>query len=80
MAPPPPHQRTPHPRGISLGTLKIYDDWGSGLTHAIQAVHIGSFGLMILTETKINDWGFCLNRLGYDVVLFPMSTMAAGRA
>ena len=67
-APPPLHQRTLIPQGISLGTLNIHDGWGYGLAQAIQELHIGSFDLMILTETKITDQDYCLRSLGYDVV------------
>ena len=51
----PPPRQTPIPRGLSLGNYHIRDGWVSGIAQAVPAARIGSFGLMILTETKITD-------------------------
>ena len=64
MEPLPPHQMTQRPWVISLRNLNIRDVQGSGLTQAIQEVHIGSFDLMILTETKITDQDYFHISLG----------------
>ena len=75
MAPLTPRQLTTHPWGLSLGTLNICNSRGSVIVQAIRAVQIGSFDLMILTETNINDQDFCHRSLIYDVVFPSMITM-----
>ena len=40
------------PRGLSLSNYHIRSVWGSGITQAIWAAHIGGFDLMILMETN----------------------------
>ena len=79
-APLTPRQLTTHPCGLSLGTLNICNSRGSVIVQAIQAVQIGSFDLMILTETNINYQAYCGIRLGYNVVCPLASTTAADGA
>ena len=76
--PPPPRQRQKFSQGISLGTFNLRGGRDSGLTQTIRAVQMGSFDLMILTETIITDQDYFCNRLGYNVVFSPMTTAAAG--
>ena len=66
--PPPLRRRPPHPLGINLGTYNIRDDCGFGLPQAIQAIQIGNYDLMVLTEKKIPYEAYCYNRLGYDAM------------
>ena len=54
----------PHPQVLSLRNFNICNGWGFGIAQAIQAVQIGGFDPMILTETNINDQNYCHNRLG----------------
>ena len=68
MAPPPPCERTPRPRGIFLGILNIRDGRCYGILQSIRAVHIGGFDLMILMETKITNQYYCRSRLGYNIL------------
>ena len=53
--------------GLAIGTLNIWDGRSFGLVQAIQAVERGGFGVMILTETKIQSVAYSYNCLGYDV-------------
>ena len=48
-----PFQRPSHPRGLSLRTFNIFDGRIFRLAQAIRMARIGSFNLMILTNTKI---------------------------
>ena len=50
------------------------------IAQAICAVQISGFDLMVVTETKITYQDYCCNRLGYNVVCFPDTTLAAGSA
>ena len=67
-APPPLLRWPPRPKGVSLGTYTIRNGRGFGLTQAIREVHIGSFDVMLLTETKITSEAYYHNQRGYDVV------------
>ena len=67
-AAPPPCRRPPRPQILSIRTFNICDGRGFKLAQAIWEVQIGSFKLMILTETKVTDQAYCHSRLGYDVV------------
>ena len=44
-----------HLQGLYLCIYNIYDGRGFGLTQAIQVIHFGSFGGMLLTNTKITS-------------------------
>ena len=66
--PPPLRPWTPHPWVLSLRTLNINNGRGSGIAWSTQAVNIGGFNIMILTDTRITDEDYFRNRLGYDVV------------
>ena len=68
VAPPPPRQQQPLPRGLSLRTFNIRNVRGYRLAQAIRAVQIGSFNIIILKEAKITNQAYCSNRLGYDVL------------
>ena len=48
-------RRPPHPPGIAIRTLNIWDGRGFGLAQAIWAVEHGGFDVMLLTETKIQS-------------------------
>ena len=62
---------------VPHGCFHIQNGRGFGLAKAISLVQIGSFNLMILTQTKVINQGYCCNRLGYDVVGLPEITTAA---
>ena len=64
-------RRPPRPRRLSIGTFNIRNGWGFRITHAIRAVQIGGFDLMILMDTKVNNQAYCHNMMGYDVVFLP---------
>ena len=66
------------PQELSLGTFNIRNIRGSKPAKAIQAVQIGGFDPMILTETNITYQDYCCNRLRYDVVYSTMITKADG--
>ena len=62
------------PPVLSLGTFNIHGVRDSGLTQAIQALQIGVFDLMVLTDTKITNLACFLNSLRYDVLCSLMIT------
>ena len=70
--------RLPFPPGLSIGKYHIHNGWGYGIMQAIRATWIGSFDLMILTETKITDQAHFRNMMGYDVILSKVITTADG--
>ena len=78
MEPPPQRCLPPLPQGLSLGTINIRDSQVPGIAQDIWAVQIGSFNLIIMTDTKITDHTYCHNRLGYNVVCLLVITTAAG--
>ena len=70
----------PRPWGLSLGKYHTRNGQGSVIVQAIWAARIGSFDLMILTETKITNKAYCRNRMGYDVVCSKDITTVDGDA
>ena len=79
-ASPPPRRRLPQTWGLPLGTYNIHDFRGFGLAHSIWVVYLGSFGIMLLTKTKITSEAYCHNRLVYNMVCSPVVTMVTGGA
>ena len=61
-------------------SLTIHYGQGFGLYQYIWAVHIGIFGVILLTDTKITSEAYFRNRLVYDVVCFPEVTTYTGDA
>ena len=66
------------PRRLSLGIYIIRNGQGFGLDQAIWEVHLDSFDVMLMTNTKITSEVYFHNHLGYDVVCFPAFNTATG--
>ena len=63
----PPHTRPPHPRGLAIGTLNIWDGREFGLAQAIWAMDCRGIEFMLLKYTKIQKEAYSHKKLGNDM-------------
>ena len=61
---PPPHHRIPRPPGIAIVIINIWNGRGFRIAQVVRAVELGSFNLMVLTETKISIVAYFCNQFG----------------
>ena len=63
---------------MNLGTYNIRDSGAFSLPHALRAVQMENYDLVLLTETKIPDAVYYKNSLRYNIVCSWAATTAAG--